>query len=264
MTVIWRVLPPGSPLNLSVTVWYTEAVVRWKHALPQDGGLATHYAAKWQTKDALDVVWYPDWLGVGGETMKLEGLTPGASYAVRIAAINKQGRAWSDIAAFTMLKHLQCQGHWHWSQLLSTDEVQSLCGSVVDDTSDPDPRACSVGSLEYVLAGGAAGAVMSFVAVAILVRMICFQRGWTNMEGAQQPRVRCISQTRRRGVGNSHQDTESNDRHFNASLELQRLRARPADDENVESSFQQLEVLTRRQSSSQSCGGKATAETCDR
>ncbi|KAL1495380.1 hypothetical protein AB1Y20_016749 [Prymnesium parvum] len=176
MSDAWRVLPPGKPLNFSVTVWHTHATVEWKHALPSAGGLATHYSAKWQSKDGKDVHWYPDWLGVGAESLTLTSLAPGGSYALRVAAVNRQGHAWSDVTAFTTLPHMQCDGYWHWAQLYSSEEVARLCGGVVDDPSDPDPRACSVGSAEYALAGAAAGAMASLVAAAAIARAACARR----------------------------------------------------------------------------------------
>ena len=118
---VWPTLPPGKPLNLSVTVRHSHAFIRWKHAPPVDGGLATHYVAKWQPKDDVEASWFPEYLGVGDELVTLSDLTPGATYGIRVAAINKQGRAWSELAAFTMLTGMKCDGSWHWGQLMSND-----------------------------------------------------------------------------------------------------------------------------------------------
>jgi hypothetical protein len=137
---------PGKPLNLSVTMGLTYARVSWTHGSSTEGGLATHYVAKWQSKDGEEAQWYPEWLGVGDETVSLQSLKPGSTYAIRVAAINKQGRAWSDMAIFTTLTDMRCDGSWHWNLLFEVEEVQKLCGkNFLDDPGDPDPRGgCSV------------------------------------------------------------------------------------------------------------------------
>ena len=43
---VWPITKPGAPCNVSVTVSHGSAQIRWKHAAPSDGGLATHYVVK--------------------------------------------------------------------------------------------------------------------------------------------------------------------------------------------------------------------------
>ena len=91
----WKQLPPGRPRNVTVDANMHEARITWAHAPSDEGGLATHYAIKWQMKDMDTVEWYPDFVGIGQEAVVLDGLLHGVQYAFQIAAMNPQGRAWS-------------------------------------------------------------------------------------------------------------------------------------------------------------------------
>ena len=166
----WKQLPPGRPRNVTVDANMHEARITWAHAPSDEGGLATHYAIKWQMKDMDTVEWYPDFVGIGQEAVVLDGLLHGVQYAFQIAAMNPQGRAWSGAVRFTTLARVRCEETFHWSSLLDRAEIERMCGDEsLDDPSDPDPRGCSVGMNEYVLAGIAAGATLGFVISAVLL-----------------------------------------------------------------------------------------------
>lgn len=97
----WPEAPPGVPANVSMDISRNTAHIRWQHAPPSAGGRASHYVVKWQAKDEEAVQWYPEFVGVGDEHVHLGRLAPGAAYAVRIAAVNTQGRAWSSVVTFS-------------------------------------------------------------------------------------------------------------------------------------------------------------------
>ena len=73
---------------------------------------------RWQAMDHDEVVWHPDWIGAGNEVVALSGLRAGATYALRVAAVNAQGRAWSEAAVFRTLVGVHCAETRHWQPLL--------------------------------------------------------------------------------------------------------------------------------------------------
>ena len=170
----WSFAAPGAPCNISVDSTTTTAVVRWLHAPVEEGGLATHYVLKWQVKDGIEIHWHPEWVGVGSEQVTLVGLTPGATYGVRVAAVNTQGRQWSAATAFITVKKINlCGPNLHWKAgLLDESEAMRMCGATDFDPTDPDSRGgeCSVGYAEYILAGVAAGGTIALVLGSMMLR----------------------------------------------------------------------------------------------
>ena len=136
---IWPDQPPGRPSNLTVLAMPGEVEVKWVHGAPSSGGLATNYALKWQEQDATEVQWWAYALLVGEEKVRLQGLAPDTSYALRVGAVNKHGRAWSELVVFTTLSTLRCSTAWHWSRLYDKRELLALCGKVGRRRSRPRP-----------------------------------------------------------------------------------------------------------------------------
>lgn len=169
-TLRWPIATPGDPVNISVAVTHASATVSWQHASATDGGLATHYVIKWQVRGGEAVQWFPEWVSVGEETMHIPDLDPGSEYAVRIAAVNTQGRAWSAMTVFSTLDDARCGMTWHWHGILDTSDIVALCGRHErGKEDDPSPRsACTASWAEYAMAGLAAGAAMSFVCAGLL------------------------------------------------------------------------------------------------
>ena len=165
---------PGPPGNVSVTVWPHHAEVHWRHAEDEGFGLPTHYVVKWQEVDSHEILWHPDWIGVGNELVVLRGLRSSGSYALRIAAVNTQGRAWSEAVVFRTLANVHCSDVEHWQPLLDELDTRRVCAAehaaLRSGTSDdPDARgACAVGWTEYVLAGLAAGGTLVVVLLAVM------------------------------------------------------------------------------------------------
>ena len=146
--------------------------------------------------------WHPDWIGVGNEFVALHGLRPGATYALRVAAVNTQGRAWSEAAVFHTLTAVHCAETHHWQSLLDEADTHRVCAAehaaLSSATSgDPDARgACSVGWTEYLLAGLAAGGTIVVVLLAVLLDMPWGKRvylapepGAQEMAGRPRPRT---------------------------------------------------------------------------
>lgn len=173
----WLLVAPGAPCNLSIAVTHESARLSWAHAMPDEGGLATHYVVKWQVKDSVEVHWHPDWVGVGSESVVLSDLYPGSEYGVRVAAVNQQGRAWSAAATFRLLSAIQCEAsmdaHWIEGGLIDQREAIALCGPLAEH-HDADPEArrttCSADYTAYILAGAAAGATFAVVFGAVVRR----------------------------------------------------------------------------------------------
>lgn len=172
----WPLRPPGRPANLTATVSSSHVALEWVHASP-DNGLATHYVVKWVGKDQAEAEWYQNWVGVGEERIEIRQLVPGAHYAVRVAAVNPQGRTWSKAVVFSTLAWVRCDETFHWRGVLDDADVRGLCGPGADrvNSADPDGIACGdVGTTEYILAGLAAGSAISLIGIAILLRHRCF------------------------------------------------------------------------------------------
>ena len=174
----WPVASPGAPANVSIEATPSSAHVRWKHAPPSDGGLATHYVIKWMVKDGVEVHWHPEWVGVGSELVTLAELTPGSVYGVRIAAVNTQGRAWAPATTFRTLSGIRCDMTFHWGGLIDDADKGILCGDLAQiNPMDPEASGgCSAGYTEYVLAGVAAGATISLVLASTLLNQRCTRR----------------------------------------------------------------------------------------
>ena len=177
--VDWGDRSPGRPRNFTVTANTTSCELEWRHASASDGGLSTHYVLKWMKKDGRDIEWYPNWVSVGKgglSSILLTGLAPGREYAVRVASVNPQGRNWSLPVSFQTLAAVRCDETAHWRGLLEDADAAELCGPGSDlRYDDPDGRTCGVSSMEYVLAGTAAGVAMALVFTAMLLRRTCFR-----------------------------------------------------------------------------------------
>ena len=177
---VWAVAPPDAPGNISVTVRLQTAEIRWLPGSSGKGNLPTHYVVKWQAKGHDEVIWYPNFVGVGGESIQVHGLYPGWTYAVRVAAVNTQGRAWSPPAVFHALGAISCAETNEWEPLIDDDDEREICSgaydAIVAASDDPDARRlCDPGVTEYVLAGVAAGGTIALVAFAVLLRHPAFQ-----------------------------------------------------------------------------------------
>lgn len=166
---------PARPCNVTVASMSTGgATVTWKQG--EGGGVPTHYTAKWQAKDGIELNWYPDYVGVGHESLTISNLAPAMDFAVQVAAINKQGRAWSDLILFSTLEAIPCEESFHdafhWGAIIDSNDVDSKCRHDLGNRrpSDPDPRSCSVGSFEYILAGIAAGCINAFMLLGVFLR----------------------------------------------------------------------------------------------
>jgi hypothetical protein len=168
----WLMAQPAPPCNISVTSWPHSAEIRWLHGAGR--GLATHYVIKWQEREQPEVLWHPEWVGVGAERIVLRELRPGRAYALRIAAVNTQGRAWSQVAVFQTVSRVRCADAQQWRPLLEEADVAEACG---DDAGADDELGVYAGCsmLEYVFAGIAAGGTIALIGVAMLMHHPCMR-----------------------------------------------------------------------------------------
>ena len=60
--------------------------------------------------------------------IQLHGLNPGWTYALRVAAVNSQGRAWSNAIIFQTLAGVRCTEREYWKSLFDDNEFHHLCG----------------------------------------------------------------------------------------------------------------------------------------
>ena len=128
---------------------------------------------RWQKKDHHEVNWHPDFIGVGDESIVLRDLRAGATYALRVAAVNTMGRAWSDAAVFSTLAPVHCADTHHWQPLLDEADTLRVCHAEhtaygADDDPDGDGE-CAVGWTEYLLAGLAAGGTIVVLLIAVVL-----------------------------------------------------------------------------------------------
>lgn len=165
-------LAPAAPVNATVLVWHHRAELRW--LAERDGGTPTHYVVKWQHKGREEVHWHPDWVGVGSEHVILDDLFPGRTYAARIAAVNTQGRAWSQPVVFKTLAPIRCAESEDYFPLIDEADQHLLCVQEHADpeaSTDPDARDCPPGVTEYLLAGMSAGITIALVAIAMVGKL---------------------------------------------------------------------------------------------
>jgi hypothetical protein len=173
VAAVQNVGAPNAPGNITVTVSPNHASVRWLHSM-HGGGLPTHYVVKYQAKAHTEVLWHPDWVGIGSEIIELQSLYPGRTYALRVAAVNKQGRAWSDAVLFRTLSSIHCIESQEWLPLIDEADQRRVCTEERRTTvksNDPDARGeCSQGVTEYLFAGVAAAGTIALVLFALLSR----------------------------------------------------------------------------------------------
>ena len=106
MLAAWPQQPPGVPSNMTVAVGEHSALIRWSHAPPSKGGLASNFAVLWQQEAATEeALWSAD-IDVAASHFALGGLTSGRRYGFRIAAYNMHGQVRSDIQRFSTLSTL--------------------------------------------------------------------------------------------------------------------------------------------------------------
>ena len=174
---------PPPPCNISVASWTHSAEVRWLHGATggQPATLATHYVVKWQAKNGREVTWHPEWVGLGSEKIELDALSPGHEYALRIAAVNTQGRAWSKVAVFRTLSGVPCSAVESWQPLVDESDAIQLCGA--DLPSEAPHDGCELPG--YLLAGVAAGGTLALILAAMIGHDQCAARLIGRHQGAR-------------------------------------------------------------------------------
>ncbi len=177
---------PHPPTNLSAQATHNAVTLHWRpHTIGADAHKVTqtpaspptHYTIKWAEKDAERLQWLPGYIRArdGPLNATVGNLDPHTTYAARVAAVNEDGAAWSELVVFSTLSHVQCDDIWHWQAILEQVDEDDICSAASASRTffDPHPTPCTSSKVEYVIAGISAAVTLVVLVGAILSQTMC-------------------------------------------------------------------------------------------